>query len=158
MEAESTSNFDLGIGTASLTWFVPLLRAQLLTVEGRYEEAIDLFSCNLASAEGQGVARLLVSFLADSAWCKFKLGRLAAAMEDVRTCIAVANDDCDPDDLAASLARVANILESNGMLEDAANMRERSHRGLEAHTEVQATLIGMLLRVMPDGKWNAVRP
>ena len=46
LEAESTRNFDLGIGTASLSWFVPLLRAQLMTIDGRFEEAVDLFSRN----------------------------------------------------------------------------------------------------------------
>lgn len=154
MEAESTGNFDTGIGTASLSWFVPLLRAQLLTVQGRYDEAVDLFARNLASAESQGVARLLVSFLADSAWCKFKLGQSGAALEDARSCIGVANDDCDPDDLAASLARIAAIMESNGMFEAAAQLRERSRRSLKEHAASQAALLEMLLRVLPDGKWT----
>jgi tetratricopeptide (TPR) repeat protein len=153
MEAESTGNFDVGIGTASLSWFVPLLRAQLLTIEGRYEEAIDLFSQNLASAESQGVSRLLVSFLADSAWCKFKLGSMDAAMEDVHACISVAKEECDPDDLAASLARVAAIMEARGLLEDAASLRERSRVSLKAHVDAQAVLLEMLLQVLPDGVW-----
>ena len=157
MEAESTGNFDTGIGTASLSWFVPLLRAQLLTVEGRYEEALELFSSNIASAGSQGVARLLVSFLADSAWCKFELGQSSAALEDAYSCIGVANDDCDPDDLAASLARIAPILESHGMLEEAARLRERSRRSLAEHTGVQSALLVTLLRVLPDGKWSADR-
>lgn len=157
MEAESTGNFDVGIGTASLSWFVPLLRAQLLTVEGRYEEAIDLFSNNLSSAGAQGVTRLLVSFLADSAWCKFKLGRSGAALEDARACVAVADEDCDPDDLAASLARVAAIMEAHGMLEDAASLRERSSESLRAHTEAQAVLLAKLLDALPNGVWSVDR-
>jgi tetratricopeptide (TPR) repeat protein len=157
MEAESTKNFDIGIGTASLSWFIPLLRAQLLTVEGRYEEAIDLFSHNLALAESQGVARLLVSFLADSAWCKFKLGLSEAALTDAYACIGVANEECDPDDLAASLARIATIMESHGMLEDAARLRERSRQSLEAHARAQAALLAMLLRALPEGRWHAAR-
>ena len=152
LEAESTGNFDIGIGTASLSWFVPLLRAQLLTVEGRYEEAIDLFSRNMASAESQGVARLLVSFLADSAWCKFKLSRPEDALKDARACIDVAaNEDCDPDDLAASLARIAPILEAHGMSDEAALLRARSRESLEAHAEAQEELLKMLLKLLPDG-------
>lgn len=157
MEAESTGNFDVGIGTASLSWFVPLLRAQLLTIEGRYEEAIDLFSQNIASAESQGVSRLLVSFLADSAWCKFKLGSMDAAMEDVHACISVAKEECDPDDLAASLARVAAIMESRGLLGDAASLRERSRVSLKAHVDAQAELLAMLLQVLPDGVWRPLQ-
>jgi len=154
LEAESTNNFDIGIGTASLSWFVPLLRAQLLTVDGRYEEAIDLFSRNLASAESQGVKRLMVSFLADSAWCKFKLGLSDAAMNDAEACIGVAGEDCDPDDLAASLARVAVILESHQMVEDANRLRERASASLAAHVEVQAALLAKLLSVLPEGRWS----
>jgi tetratricopeptide (TPR) repeat protein len=157
MEAESTGNFDVGIGTASLSWFVPLLRAQLFTVEGRFEEAIDLFSRNLSSAEKQGVARLLVSFFADSAWCKFKLGHSVAAMEDAYSCIRVSNEDCDPDDLAASLARVATIMESCGVVEEAAVLRERSVKSLEAHTRAQAALLESLLNTLPNGSWDATR-
>jgi tetratricopeptide (TPR) repeat protein len=154
LEAESTKNFDIGIGTASLSWFVPLLRAQLLTVEGRYEDAVDLFSRNMASAEGQGVARLLVSFLADSAWCKFKLGRADAAMEDIEACIAVANDQCDPDDLAASFARIASIMEVQGKADEANALREKSRGCLEAHAKAQAALLEMLLAALPEGKWT----
>jgi tetratricopeptide (TPR) repeat protein len=156
MEAESTGNFDVGIGTASLSWFIPLLRAQLLTVEGRYGEAIELFSKNLASAERQGVARLLVSIFADSAWCKFKEGLSEAALEDAHSCVRVAGDDCDPDDLAASLARVATIFETNGMTDISVGLRERSAKSLEAHAKVQAVLLQSLLEALPDGKWNAV--
>jgi tetratricopeptide (TPR) repeat protein len=155
MEAESTGNFDSGIGTASLSWFIPLLRAQLLTVEGRFEEAIELFTHNIPSAESQGVARLLVSFFADSAWCKFKLGQSEAALDDASACMRVANDECDPDDLAASLARIAVIMESQGMPEEAASLRERSRRSLQAHVDAQAALLESLLRVMPEGKWAA---
>jgi tetratricopeptide (TPR) repeat protein len=157
LEAESTSNFDVGIGTASLSWFIPLLRAQLLTVEKRYGEAIELFSEHLDSAERQGVARLLVSFYADCAWCKFKLGLSEDALEDAQSCIDVANDDCDPDDLAASFARVAAIFEANGKSDLAAILRERSATSLEAHANAQATLLEDLLQALPDGKWSTAK-
>jgi tetratricopeptide (TPR) repeat protein len=155
LEAESTNNFDIGIGTASLSWFVPLLRAQLLTVDGRYQEAIELFAENLASAESQGVARLLISFLSDNAWCKFKLGMTDAALEDVRLCLAVADKDCDPDDLAASFARVASILEFHGKTAEAAELRKKSRRSFETHRSVQEALLDMLSKAFPNGKWNA---
>ena len=155
MEAESTGNFDLGIGTASLSWFVPLLRAQLLTIAGRFEEAIELFAHNLSSAETQGVTRLLVSFLADSAWCKFQLGHVDDAFNDVRACMSVADADCDPDDLAASLARIAAIVEAQGNVAEAAELRERSRQSLAEHVEAQSFLLSILLKELPEGKWNA---
>jgi tetratricopeptide (TPR) repeat protein len=153
LEAESTNNFDIGIGTASLSWFVPLLRAQLLTVEGRYLEAIELFSSNLASAQSQGVARLVVSFLADSAWCKFNLGQMDEALADGIACLGSASEDCDPDDLAASFARVATIMEFLGRRDDALVLREKSRSSLEAHAAAQSKLLEGLLALLPNGKW-----
>lgn len=154
MEAESTGNFDIGIGTASLSWFVPLLRAQLLTVEGRYGEAAILFSQNLESAETQGVARLMVSFLADYAWCRFKLGDAGSALAYAARCEEAAQHDCDADDLAASLARVSAIYEANGKHEKAISLRERGHASLANHAEAQAQLLGQLLNLLPSGKWS----
>jgi tetratricopeptide (TPR) repeat protein len=154
MEAESTGNYDAGIGTASLAWFVPLLRAQLLTVEGRYEEAIALFASNLASAEAQGVARLMVSFLADSAWCHFQVGNAESASAHAALCLEAATPDCDPDDLAASLARVAAIYEAHGSNEKARDLRERARASLAQHVEVQKRLLNALLELLPNGKWG----
>jgi tetratricopeptide (TPR) repeat protein len=144
MEAESTGNYDVGIGTASLSWFVPLLRAQLLTVKGLYEEAIQLFASNIDCADSQGVKRLMVSFLADSAWCKFKLGLVDAAMEDVQACMNAATQDCDPDDLAASLARIATIVEDRGQSAKAMELRSRAGESLSAHLNIQAVLLAQL--------------
>jgi tetratricopeptide (TPR) repeat protein len=158
LEAESTGNFDTGIGTASLSWFVPLLRAQLLTVQGRYEEAIALFDVNIQSAGAQGVARLLVSFLADSAWCKFKLGRDDEAAADVARCLDAAANDCDADDLAASLARVARILDATGETERAHDLRANAEAARETHSRQQVVLLELLLNAMPDGRWSTELP
>lgn len=158
LETESTGNFDTGIGTASLSWFVPLLRAQLLTVQGHFEEAIGLFSTNLQSAGAQGVARLLVSFYADSAWCKFRSGRPEEALADVALCLAAADKDCDADDLAASLARVSEILGAIGESAKAKHLNERANRALEAHRQQQSAVLDLLLGVLLDGRWDSKLP
>jgi tetratricopeptide (TPR) repeat protein len=155
LETESTGNFDTGIGTASLSWFVPLLRAQLLTVQGHYEEAIGLFSTNLQSAGAQGVTRLLVSFYADSAWCKFKSGRPEEAEADAALCLSASEKDCDADDLAASLARVAEIVAALGDAERADQLRERALLALETHRHQQALVLQLLLSALPDGQWDS---
>ena len=152
MEAESTGNYDAGIGTASLSWFVPLLRAQLLTVEGRFEEAVAVFSENLGSAEAQGVARLMVSFLADLAWCHFRLGHSAEALVQAERCLGAATQDCDADDLAASLARIAAIYEASGRASEAITLRRQAHTSLGLHTAAQARLLEQLLVALPNGR------
>jgi len=114
MEAESTMNFDIGIGTVSLDLFVPLLRAQLLTIRDQYAEALELFNQSLDRADEQGMTRLKTCFYADRAWCNLRLGFPEAAMADVQLSLASARPDCDTDDLATSHARVAAIFHELG--------------------------------------------
>ena len=40
MGAESIGHYDAGVGTASLGSLVPMLRAQVLTAQGRWAEAL----------------------------------------------------------------------------------------------------------------------
>lgn len=145
LEAESTKNFDLGIGTASLTLFVPLLRAQLLTIEGRYREAVDLFHENLNLAESQGMTRLMSSFYADKAWCNLNLRDLEAAKRDASEAVALASSATDPDDLATSYARLAGVAAGLGQEAEAKEYEKLSRHYLDAHIEAQAKLLDQLL-------------
>jgi tetratricopeptide (TPR) repeat protein len=150
LEAESTKNFDLGIGTTSLSLFVPLLRAQLLTIEGQYANALELFTGNLEFAETQGMARLLTSFYADSAWCNVNLGNVEESRRNIKTAVAFAGNSSDPDDLATSNARIAKVLEALGQSEEAAKYEALAVHYLGLHTTCQARLISLLLESFPN--------
>ena len=57
MELESTKNYDLGIGTLSLALLVPLVRAQLFMVHGRFSEAVELYSTTLDKESTENLER-----------------------------------------------------------------------------------------------------
>jgi tetratricopeptide (TPR) repeat protein len=157
LEAESTKNFDIGIGTTSLSLFVPLLRAQLLTIEGRYADALELFEGNLGDAETQGMARLLTSFHADCAWCNVNLGKAEESRRNIEKAVALAGNRCDPDDLATSYARIAMVLQALGQAKEATEYELLSFQYLGLHTTSQVTLLGLLLESLPNTP-NAKKP
>jgi tetratricopeptide (TPR) repeat protein len=148
LQAQSTQSYDVGIGTVSLSWFVPLIRAQLLTSEGKYEEAAALFSANLGDAKSHGLARLLPSFYSDYAWCCLRLNRVEMARDYLELAIANAQQGCDPDDLATTYARAERIALETGLPSRAAEFREVALSNLEAHKAAQQGLLGLLSRTL----------
>jgi len=149
MEAESTRNFDLGIGTASLTLFVPLLRAQLLTVQGSYAEALPLFDNNLEHASEQGLRRLKANFYADRALCNLRLGLIEPARQDIGSALGCESAACDPDDRATMNAQVAGLLDELGDPKAAAAHRELADAHLGIHTAAQRELLEQIRLQLP---------
>ena len=74
--ADSTSNFDQAVGTASLRSLVPILRAHVLTLLDRHLEALELFDAHLEASLSEGLRRIQCGMLAEIAWCRcFCAGR-----------------------------------------------------------------------------------
>jgi tetratricopeptide (TPR) repeat protein len=152
MEADSTNNYDLGIGTVSLASLVPLVKAQLFTAEGRYGEAILLYSQTLDKENIDNLKRREVCFFADRAWCHLRLGQLDAALSDARAAEAAVHESCDIDDLASAHSRIYRTLEELGRAEEAAQYKDASLRNLDQHSKAQENLLGLLLASYPEGK------
>lgn len=144
MGAESIGHYDAGIGTASLGSLVPMLRAQVLTAQGRWAEALALFDSHFDSALTEGLKRIAPCLLADRAWCEWQLGRadkaraLAGAAEQALT------EPIDDDDRAIALARLALVRAALGEAGIAATQREEALRLVAAHREQQRRLAALL--------------
>jgi len=149
MEAESTKNFDFGIGTASLTTYVPLIRAQLLTVQGMYAEALTLFDNNLGRASEQGMARMQLTLFAGKALCNLRLGRVEPARRDISSALGSESTDCDIDDRATMHALVSRVMRELGDSKAAAAHREMAETHLGVHTAAQHDLLQQLLLNLP---------
>jgi hypothetical protein len=142
--AESIGHYDAGIGTASLGSLVPMLRAQVLTAQGRWAEALDLFAANFDSALEEGLKRIAPCLLADRAWCEWHEGRadktraLAGAAEQTLV------EPIHTDDRAMALARLAQVRDALGESALAAQQREESQRLHAQHVEQQQRLVALL--------------
>jgi tetratricopeptide (TPR) repeat protein len=144
MEADSTSNYDLGIGTLSLNLLLPLVRAQLFMVQGQFVEAIRFFSETLDKDNTQNLERREACFFAERAWCYFRLGHEAMALSNVECACERADVPADPDDSAAMHARVSAILGAVGQQERSARHAELSIEWRRRHVEAQAALLERL--------------
>jgi hypothetical protein len=142
--AESIGHYDAGIGTASLGSLVPMLRAQVLTAQGRWAEALDLFAANFDAALNEGLKRIAPCLLADRAWCEWHEGHadkaraLAGAAEQALTL------PIDTDDRAMALVRLAQVREALGEETGAARHREESQRLHAQHRDQQQRIVALL--------------
>lgn len=141
--AESVGHFDNVIGTASLGALLPMLRAQIFVLAGRYSEASDLLTAHFDAAMHQGLAGQRAPLLADWAWCACAAGDTTAAERDADAAEA-ALGACELDDRALTQARLAQVWAALGHAERAGTLREHAQRDLAAHRAAQARLAALL--------------
>ncbi|MCY4745223.1 hypothetical protein NYO99_09590 [Pelomonas sp. UHG3] len=110
---DSIGHFDEAVGGSARADLTPLLRAQLLTVQGDFAAAAALLEAHLPDAVATGLARVGGSLLADLAWCWVNNGEAlkARALADQAAVEVLAEDSphCDLDERAALHARLAQV-------------------------------------------------
>ncbi len=144
MGAESIGHYDAGVGTASLGSLVPMLRAQVLTAQGRWLDALDLFETHFETALGEGLSRLSPGLLADRAWCEWHVGHARKAQALVGAAEQALAQRCDTDDRATATARLAQVCTALGDVAAAARHRETAHVQFKAHREQQRQIVALL--------------
>jgi hypothetical protein len=107
--AESTWSFDKLTGAANLDSYVPLLHAQILTMRGEFESAIELYGHHISTSVRQGLGRLEGLFLADLAFCRASLGQLDAAQPDATRALHMLNQPGNCDDRAPGFSRLSQV-------------------------------------------------
>lgn len=140
MTLDSVGNLDMGLGMERLTSMIPLLKAELFTVAGRWDEAAGLFDVFLADSSVQPHARLVPKFLAERALCKVKLGDTAGAIRDVDRSIVASVACTDMDDLYVLHSRVATVYEAIGRASFSEAHMQSAERCLSAFKELQDQL------------------
>jgi tetratricopeptide (TPR) repeat protein len=144
LELESTKNYDLGIGTLSLALLIPLVRAQLSMVHGLFAEAVQLYSETLDKQNTENLERREACFYAERAWCYWRLGKFAEAHADVDAAVERLGTQADPDDVASTHARIAEILMEVGEKERSALHRTESIEFRQRHVNGQTELLDQL--------------
>lgn len=105
--AISTMNFDDLVGTTSLPSFTPLIQAQILSIDGRSEEALELYEAHLVNLRIQSVPGWQKWLFADRAWCLLQSGYADRAKSEFDALFEVLSERDHVDDLAASLTRLS---------------------------------------------------
>lgn len=144
MGAESIGHYDAGVGTASLGSLVPMLRAQVLTVQGKWREALDLFETHFDTALAEGLSRLAPGLLADRAWCEWHVGNARKAQALVGAAEQALAQPCDADDHAMAAARLAQVCNALGDAAAATRHRETAQTQYQAHCEQQRRIAALL--------------
>lgn len=141
MEAASTSHYDLGIGTLSLKTWVPLVKAQLLTIQRRFDEALVIFNDVLENKHEEDLARRDACHFADRAWCLAATGQLDEALKQASVAEARVLPICDDDDLACAHARLSSVYKLAGAKVRAQEHEVEAKRVLLIHMQKQAWLL-----------------
>ena len=144
MGAESIGHYDAGIGTASLGSLVPMLRAQVLTAQGRWTDALALFDTHFDTALSDGLARLAPCLLADRAWCEWHNGDAKKARVLVAAAEQALTQPCDTDDSAMATARLAQVCSALGDEAAAWRHRDVSRQHHAQHCEQQLHIVALL--------------
>lgn len=109
--ANSTSNFDQIIGSSALAELTPLMKAQILSLECKYEEALKVYTLTLPSLSLKALGGWRSWLLADMAWCNLQLGNIKDAKIGFENSARELSEEHHLDDQAATLTRLSEGLD-----------------------------------------------
>jgi hypothetical protein len=142
MGMDSAGNLDAGLGIQSLDWLVPLMRAQLLVVEGRFGEALALIDQHGQRIQAGWRDRMHACLLADRAWCLLQLGRGAEARAEAEVAEQqLLESPSEVDDRALAHARLAQLFQAFGDAARAGEHRALAERDRAAYVAQQAAML-----------------
>jgi len=141
---ESTGNFDALVGTGSLDALVPIMRAQINSLQGRYAEAAALYEAHFSDGLLQGLDRMRACLGADLAWCRLQLGQTEQALKDALAAEVAVSYDRDVDDRAAAHSRLAMVFDQLGQSEAAARHKAQADIDWHTHERDQALTVSLM--------------
>lgn len=144
MVAESVDRYDDSIGTAALRSLVPTLQAQMYTAQGRWEDALAVFDAHLENALNEGMGNQAPCLHADAAWCAWNLGRSQRCEAALAAAFAGLAADCDADDRAMALARLAQLRQAQGDAAEAERLRDQALAAFVKHRDHQRLMVAAL--------------
>jgi tetratricopeptide (TPR) repeat protein len=142
--AESVASFDSMIGSTSLSALIPVLRAQIYTARGQYDDALALYEINLDPAIRDGMARLHADLLADQAWCRMNLGQTKEAREDAIAAETLIDSNGQFDDRAMAHGRLAQVFAALGDAERVVHHKDSALEAFAGHDAMRAEILKLL--------------
>jgi len=148
--AESLDRFDGLIGGASLASWTPILRAQVLLLQGEFASGLALLEAHLQDAVAQGLGWMACVMHADIAWSRLQTGDADGARRAARLALDSLGEGTYVDDVAMTHSRLAQIATVLGATDDAQAHSTKADAAWRAHERQQAQLIPALTRAL-DG-------
>lgn len=145
---DSAGSLDVGIGRNRLTSIIPLLRAELHSVQGRWDESIALFDVFLVDSSVQPAARQHPKCLAERGYCKARLGDMSGALTDIEDALKGSAVCCDMDDLYVLHARSAQVFTMGNRMDDSNAHAAIASRCLATFEADQAIISGQLASII----------
>jgi hypothetical protein len=142
--ADSTENIGRWQGIISLDALVPMLRAQVHSVQGRHACALALYQANWLAAKRQGLGRMAANFLADMAWCRWSTGDVTGALQDACAAAAAIDPAMHADDQAVAHGRLAQLMRAAGEVDQALHHEGRARDCWGVHQRLQARFVDQL--------------
>lgn len=142
---ESVLNYDSLVGVASFGSYLPLLRAQVHSLEGRSDLALPLYDEHVREATvHQGQAHLESYLLADRAWCLVDLGRVEEGLAGASQAEHCLDLETQPDERAATHSRLAQIHARVGHAELAQRHRANADEAWRQYVGLQERIVSLL--------------
>ncbi len=149
MSADATSSFDVRIGASSAMPLMPLLRAQILSLQADAAGALAAYEAHLDGAHG--LSRMHCANLAEQAWCRSQMGQHDAARADALAAEASVGSDTQLDDRAATHSRCAQVFAALGDTAQAQRHSELAAPLWNDYRALQQRVIDALSRLGPSG-------
>jgi len=141
METASSVNFDFAIGTAGLDFLSEMLQGLMLTIEGKYKEALEILDSIEIARVPPGIRSPII---VDIAWCQAILGEGAKSLVNLEVVESVLSQTSEFDDLAYVNSRLAQITAHFGQTELSSQYKARANEALAQHREFQTELLARL--------------
>lgn len=142
--ALSVNNLDHWSGTTSLNSWAPMLQALALSVQGDAAKALALYQVHLGDSRVQGMGRLNPVFLADMAWCRWRVGDTEGARADAHDAQTGLDASKFEDDSAVAHGRLGQVFHSLGEIELAQTYEAKAKDHWAAHRLVQAQVLALV--------------
>ena len=149
LSTEAIDSFDARTGGASAMPLLPLLRAEILALQGEPAQALALFENHLQ--ETTGMQRVHCAMLADQAWCRSQVGQHAQACHDALAAEEKMQSDSQLDDRATTHSRCAQVFEAAGDLAQAQRHRLLAAPLWDAYRAYQLRVVAAIGKLGPNG-------
>ncbi|MES2715875.1 MAG: hypothetical protein V4795_08925 [Pseudomonadota bacterium] len=108
MSSQSAGNLNTALGIINQPSMVPMQRAELYVIEGKWSSAIEVLNAHLDSLVEEGQSKWVPKFFAQRAWCKAKVHDMTGASTDISSALNTLDFCIDPDDLCVVHSRISS--------------------------------------------------